>query len=151
MLSVWIISPAWSLSYQNNVLHTHKNDRRQETSRRVWERPFNVLWEQIKSAAEFQSFPGSFRSLSTDLEMLINHLLMAERRLAPLLHFWWIRFKNRHSSGKLNQLSGCAVLLSSHFQMLWCRSLNVWPFICAMSRRAVCPSQNKTCKTQRAY
>ena len=42
-----------------------------------------MVCEQIKSLAEFQSFPVSFQSLTTDLEMLISHLLIADSRSEP--------------------------------------------------------------------
>lgn len=62
--------------------------------------------EQIKSLAGFQSFPVSFQSLTTDLEMLIGHLLIADSRSTPFRHSWWMHFKNRHSFGKPKRLFG---------------------------------------------
>lgn len=76
------------MSHQSNVLLANQKEERQET----------VQWcvcEQIKSPAEFQSFSISFQSLTTDLEMLISHLLIADSRSRPFPHFWWMNFENR--------------------------------------------------------
>lgn len=78
------------------------------------ERDCSMACEQIKSLAEFQSFPISFQSSTTDLEMLINHLLIADSRLGPFLHFWWMHFKNRPSFGKKKHLFGFTLVLC-HF------------------------------------
>lgn len=52
--------------------------KRRKDKEKEGERGCSMVCEQIKSLAEFQSFPISFQSLTTDLEMLISHLLIAD-------------------------------------------------------------------------
>lgn len=96
------------MSHRNNVLLANQKEERQAKE------SCSMVWERIKSLAEFQSFPVSFQSLTTDLEMLISHLLIADSRSWPVLHFWWMRFKNRHSFGKQKRLFGLTLTLYSH-------------------------------------
>ncbi len=104
-------TPRRSMSHQNNVLLANQKEERQEKER---ERDCSMVCEQIKSLAEFQSFPVSFQSLTTDLEMLISHLLIADSRSRPVLHFWWLSLKYRHSFGKQKHLFGFTLALYSH-------------------------------------
>lgn len=101
-----------SMSHQNNVLLANQKEESQEKRER--KRPLNPERADKVSIAEFQSFPVSFQSLTTDLEMLMSHLLIADSRSRPVLHFWWMRCKNRHSFGKQKHLFGLTLTLYNH-------------------------------------
>lgn len=88
--------------------------KRRKGKRKREKKNCSMVCEQIKSVAEFQSFPMSFQSLTTDLEMLISHLLIAGSRSQLFFHFWWMHFKNRHSFGKQKHLFGVTLALYNH-------------------------------------